>query len=112
MSNKRLSATEISRFLNERLQDRRAIRNSEVHDRPQKLAEDAVRAAFRQKLTAPRGRFVSHCHLLVRIDRQRAVCQYCGQSYPLTPSGDLDRGQLVQEALSRPLFGREGQCRL
>lgn len=29
MSNKRFSATEISRFLNERLQDRRAIRNSE-----------------------------------------------------------------------------------
>ena len=112
MSNKRLSATEISRFLNERLQDRREIRNSEVHDMPQKLAEDTERAAFRQKLTAPHGRFVSSYHLLVRIGAQRAVCQYCGQSYPLTLSGDLDRDQLVQEALSRPLFGREVQCRL
>lgn len=112
MSNKRLSTTEISRFLNERLQDSRAIRSSEVYDMLQKPAEDAERAAFRQKLTAPHGRFVSSYHLLVRIDQQRAVCRYCGQSYPLTPSGDLDRGQLVQEALSRPLFGREGQCRL
>lgn len=112
MSNKRFSATEISRFLNERLQDSRAIRSSEVYDKPQKPAEDAVRAASRRRLSAPRGRLVSRCHLFVRIGEQRAVCQYCGQSYPLTPSGDLDKEQLVQEALSHPLFGREGQCRL
>ena len=112
MSNKRLSTTEISRFLNERLQDSRAIRSSEVYDMLQTPAEDAVRVASRRRLAAPRGRLVSHCHLLVRIGAQRAVCQYCGQSYPLALLGDLDRDQLVQEALSRPLFGREVQCRL
>ena len=112
MNKKKLSVTEIPRFLNERLQDSRAIHNAEAYDKPRKLARDAVHAAYRRRLAAPHGRFVSHSHLLVRIDRQRAVCQCCGQSYPLTPSGDLDRDQLVQEALSRPLFGREGQCRL
>ena len=112
MSNKRLSTTEISKFLNERLQDSRAIRSSEVYDMLQKPAEDAVPVASRRRLAAPRGRLVSHCHLLVRIGAQRAVCRYCGQSYPLTLSGDLDRDQLAQEALSRPLFGREGRCRL
>lgn len=100
MSNKRFSATEISRFLNERLQGNWVIPDSASH------------VTSQQKLSSARGQLVSHCHLLVGIDQQRAVCRYCGQSYPLTPSGDLDKELLVREVLSRPLFGQEGQCRL
>lgn len=112
MSNKRLSATEISRFQNERLQDSLVIHNEKANNKLQSPSEGVVHVASQQRLEPQNGRFVSHCHLLVRIDQQRAVCQYCGQSYPLTPSGDLDKERLVQEAFFRPLFGREGQCRL
>ena len=112
MSNKRFSATEISRFLNERLQGNWVIHSLAVHGKPQKPAGDVAHVASQQKLSSARGRLVSHCHLLVGIDQQRAVCRYCGQSYPLTPSGDLDKDLLVREVLSRPLFGQEGECRL
>lgn len=112
MSNKRLSATEISKFQNELLQNNWVIHSSAVHGKPQKPAGDVAHVASQQKLSSERGRLVSHCHLLVRIAQQRAVCRYCGQSYPLMPSGDLDKDLLVREALSRPLFGREELCRL
>lgn len=112
MSNKRLSATEFSKFQNELLQNNWVIHSSAVYGKPQKPAGDVAHVASQQKLSSERGRLVSHCHLLVRIVQQRAVCRYCGQSYPLTPSGDLDKELLVREVLSRPLFGQEGQCRL
>lgn len=100
MSNKRFSATEISRFLNERLQGNWVIPDSVSH------------VTSQQKLSSARGQLVSHCHLLVGIDQQRAVCRCCGQSYPLMPSGDLDKDLLAREMLSRPLFGGDGQCQL
>ena len=112
MSNKRFSATEISRFLNERLQGNWVIHSSAVHGKPQKPAGDVAHVASQQKLSSARGRLVSHCHLLVDIGQQRAVCRCCGQSYPLMPSGDLDKDLLAREMLSRPLFGGDGQCQL
>lgn len=100
MSNKRLSATEISKFLTEPLQGNWVIPDSASH------------VTSQQKLSSARRQLVSHCHLLVGIDQQRAVCRCCGQSYPLMPSGDLDKDLLVEEVLSRPLFGGDGQCQL
>lgn len=112
MSNKRVPLTEISRFLNERLHDSWAVRVVEVADKHSRPVAGAGHVASRQKSLRPHGQLVSHCHLLVRKEGQRALCQYCGQSFPLTPSGDLDKVQLLQEELSRPLFGCEGRCRL
>ena len=73
MSNKRFSATEISRFLNERLQGNWVIHSLAVHGKPQKPAGDVAHVASQQKLSSARERLVSHCHLLVAISSRNAI---------------------------------------
>ena len=112
MSNKRFSATEISEFQSEHLQCNRVVRAGIAACTNQAPDKDAVRVERQRMSSLPAERSVCSVHLLVRTDGCRAVCCRCGQSYPLTPSGDLDREQIVREALLRPLFGRGEQCRL
>lgn len=112
MSNKKISATEISRFLDGYLQGSPVAHNVTTLCRHRTLPAGVEPALSRQRSQVPHGLSISHSHLLVRVGKRRALCRFCGQSFPLTPSGDLDTVQLIKEALSRPLIDQEAQCLL
>ena len=77
------------------------VQKQSVLRKHHKLAEDVLHEPCQQKFPGLRALHSVHVHHLVRNDEGQWLCQYCGQSFPSTPEGGLDKEQLLREMILR-----------